>query len=804
MPTDTEIDNLVINQLTQAQYNGASINNNELYFVTDGKISADDVDDSNATNKFVTASDKTAWNAKQDELVSGTNIKTVNSTSLLGSGNIDVQETLVSGTNIKTVNSTSLLGSGDVTVQETLVSGTNIKTINNQSLLGSGNITISSGGTATDVQINGTSITSNNVADIITETAYNATTNKIATKADIPTDTSDLTNNAGYITGINSSDVTTALGYTPYSSSNPNGYTSNTGTVTQVNAGVGLNTTSDDSDIDGGSLTSTGTLFLTKTAVTPGTYQGITVDKYGRVTGASNQGYTTNTGTVTSVQVQAGTGLTSSTSTAQTTTLDTTIGIDSGYKLPTTTEWGNKQDTLVSGTNIKTINSESILGSGDISTAVVTNDTLSGSGTTASPLKVSANRLKRACCWKNETTIGNGTLFSYNSSTQEETSMLVDTVVFSECQTNAMLVYIADGKVYRGMVGNQTQLATAYSDWSYVISNGVTFTSIKINGIRNGALYDIGRSSGQTLIDDTKVYTDIVAHRNNYITAIADGYIYRISGTTVTAQDTTKTFSKLFYLTGSNSNYMFIIDSDGYLYQASSNQSGSLSQVGTDSGWTMAYSRNDGSSQMGIGICNGVLKNIINNQDYILDNTEVWIDCVCTSTVGLAITQSGKLYRVSFNSSGATLAQVGTDTDWQKTSKELSNSPFLLIKGGYAVSVTDSSSPTITTLSSQNTITKITGGSGSSGTANAYWTGSAVTNITLRYTVNYPQVNDNTYIDTTGTTGATITAVTSNSIDDGTLVYQRYTAGDSTFSTIPTELNTQTLTTKQLIDLLEE
>jgi hypothetical protein len=73
--------------------------------------------------------------------------------------------------------------------------------------------------------------------------------------------------------------------------------------VTQVTAGAGLNTTSDDTSTDGGSITSTGTLYLTKTAVTPGTYQGITVDKYGRVTGATNQGYTTNTGTVTSVGI---------------------------------------------------------------------------------------------------------------------------------------------------------------------------------------------------------------------------------------------------------------------------------------------------------------------------------------------------------------------------------------------------------------------------------------------------------------------------------------------------------------------
>lgn len=82
--------------------------------------------------------------SKQATLVSGTNIKTVNSTSLLGSGDLAVQPTLVSGTNIKTVNSTSLLGSGNVAVQPTLVSGTNIKTINNTSLLGSGNISITS------------------------------------------------------------------------------------------------------------------------------------------------------------------------------------------------------------------------------------------------------------------------------------------------------------------------------------------------------------------------------------------------------------------------------------------------------------------------------------------------------------------------------------------------------------------------------------------------------------------------------------------------------------------------------------
>lgn len=39
----------------------------------------------------VTTSDKTTWSGKQDALVSGTNIKTINGTSILGSGNLEVQ-----------------------------------------------------------------------------------------------------------------------------------------------------------------------------------------------------------------------------------------------------------------------------------------------------------------------------------------------------------------------------------------------------------------------------------------------------------------------------------------------------------------------------------------------------------------------------------------------------------------------------------------------------------------------------------------------------------------------------------------
>ena len=53
------------------------------------------------TDIHVTTTDKSTWSGKQDALVSGTNIKTINNQTILGSGNIDVQTLpTVSGTTL--------------------------------------------------------------------------------------------------------------------------------------------------------------------------------------------------------------------------------------------------------------------------------------------------------------------------------------------------------------------------------------------------------------------------------------------------------------------------------------------------------------------------------------------------------------------------------------------------------------------------------------------------------------------------------------------------------------------------------
>ena len=351
------------------------------------------------------------------------------------------------------------------------------------------NAVASGGGSATDVQVNGTSIVSNGVANLVTNTAYNSSNNKLATMSDIPTNTNQLTNGAGYITSsdLPTNHVTTDTAQTIsgvktftdkivisdgtngadikmdnsqriafYFGNNPkvkmgqldtlfanrvtpdssNTYDIGRDTVYWrdlylagslkdgtnsisianiadkssvqtareiaqgktssyvINAQSEITGTKDGNDEYSGVTAITGVTIAdlkvgdvilikalevpdywvsavttTNSVVTsvalnkmettkvsvPSTYlksasssgNTLTLTKQDNTTTTFTPTFTEQyTGTVTSVRVQAGTGLSSSTSTAQSSTLDTTISIDSGYKLPTTSEWSGKQDSL--------------------------------------------------------------------------------------------------------------------------------------------------------------------------------------------------------------------------------------------------------------------------------------------------------------------------------------------------------------------------------------------------------------------------------------------------------------------------
>lgn len=74
--------------------------------------------------------------------------------------------------------------------------------------------------------------------NIINKIKVNGTEQTITQRAvdiSVPTNTNQLTNGAGFITGISSTDVTTALGFTPYNSSNPQEYQTATEVQTAIN-----------------------------------------------------------------------------------------------------------------------------------------------------------------------------------------------------------------------------------------------------------------------------------------------------------------------------------------------------------------------------------------------------------------------------------------------------------------------------------------------------------------------------------------------------------------------------------------
>ena len=90
--------------------------------------------------------------------------------------------------------------------QDQLVSGDNIKTINGISILGDGNLIIGENGvTTTDVRVNDISITSDGMANLSVDGVYDAVTNKIVTENSLLTLKNEISN-----------DIPTLIDYVTY------------------------------------------------------------------------------------------------------------------------------------------------------------------------------------------------------------------------------------------------------------------------------------------------------------------------------------------------------------------------------------------------------------------------------------------------------------------------------------------------------------------------------------------------------------------------------------------------------------
>ena len=125
--------------------------------------------------KSITQADINSWNNKQNQLVSGVNIKTLNDESILGRGNIEIDlPTYTSGTGIDITNyeiSNTITSYNDLTDLPTIPTQTS------------------------DLVNDSDFVTTDELSDV----AFSGSYTDLSNAPDIPTDTSDLINDSGFI-----------------------------------------------------------------------------------------------------------------------------------------------------------------------------------------------------------------------------------------------------------------------------------------------------------------------------------------------------------------------------------------------------------------------------------------------------------------------------------------------------------------------------------------------------------------------------------------------------------------------------
>ena len=201
--------------------------------------------------------------------------------------------------------------------QDKLTSGTNIKTINNQSILGSGNIDIQGGGSESVAW--GDITGKPDFKAVATSGSYDDLTNKPV----IPTKTSELTNDSGFVNDYQLS-----------------------GKQDKLVSGTNIKTINNESILGSGNIATASQSELTNLATTVGNQaSAITALNTAVFKNGDNQFDVVN-GRIDGVSSVLDSALTDIEN------VETAVA--------------DKQDTLVSGTNIKTVNGNSLLGSGNI------------------------------------------------------------------------------------------------------------------------------------------------------------------------------------------------------------------------------------------------------------------------------------------------------------------------------------------------------------------------------------------------------------------------------------------------------
>lgn len=405
--------------------------------ITKSMVGLSNVDNTSDASKPISSATQTALDSKQNTLTAGTGLSIVGSTITNSAPDQTVSITAGSGITKSGTYPNFTIGSsitqytnadarGAISLTTTGTSGaatynSTTGVLNIPSYAGGGG---GGSGTVTSVALSaptGFSVSGSPITDLgtlalsyaagyslpsdATQATWTAKQNALSGTGFVKiTGTTISYDNSTYLTGITSGQVTTALGFTPYNSTNPSGYISANQTITLSG------------DISGSGTTAiTGTL-STITQAASGSFVKVTLDTKGRVTGntavgssdittalgftpynATNpSGYTNNTGTVTSVFAltlgTSGTDLGSTVATGTTTpviTLNVPTASASNRGALSSADWStfNGKQAALSGTGFVKSTAGTI--SYDTNTYLTANQSITlsgavtGSGSTA-------------------------------------------------------------------------------------------------------------------------------------------------------------------------------------------------------------------------------------------------------------------------------------------------------------------------------------------------------------------------------------------------------------------------------------
>lgn len=535
-----------------------------------------------------TAAREQAVASKQDILVSGQNIKTINGQSVLGSGNIAIQggtsnwddiqgkpefaEVATSGsyndlTDKPEIPDVSNLATKSEVAnkQDTLVSGENIKTVNGQSLLGNGNIDITSGGTITvDSSLSTTS--ENPVQNKVITNAINGKQDAgdyalkseipdvsgLATKTELAGKQDTLTAGAGIkiadntIRTINNVQQAKII---PQSS----GFIFNTisvdnaGTPSIVNAQLSNARDTDVRFEPDSSNPSTPMIYIKLS------------DNVVRKTVAD--------ATYATKQELAG-KLDTATYNSEKTSFETKENAAATYQVKgdyaTKSELAEKQDTLVSGTNIKTINGNSILGEGDITVSGgggTVDDALSN--TSENPVQ---NKVLTDILQGNQVALGQGSTADNNNTIaigadSSSTYNYGIAIGYNSSISNIKNIAIGANSSSGGIVIGADSAA---SNNSIIIGTGISDTTGNALIIGYGNPSEYALSIGNNLL--RRAYITARRDDNKVYIRKSDGTMMAVEDSVMTSEEKSKLANTPTFWTGTQSEYDAIQTKDENTY----------------------------------------------------------------------------------------------------------------------------------------------------------------------------------------------------------------------------------------------